>query len=173
MTERDEVLWRQLVENNLSAFRLYQEFFAEDCDRVGILRTTKTGNEDAMKFTLIPLLAMPERLEFFDYLVGKASTIKYGSTARHVIAASLPRDWVLANIERVSQPFLADDADYIDYQMMLELYSTLDRGLAMQLAQKAVAHSDTDVRDVGEDFVKRLLTAHGVRRKPPEGPVAP
>jgi hypothetical protein len=172
MTERDEVLWRQLVENRLSAFQLYEEFFAEGCDRVGILRTTKNGNEDAMKFTLIPFLAMPERLEFFDYLVMQASTIKYGSAARYVIAACLPRDWVLANIERVSQPFLADDADYIDYQMMLELYCALDRGLAMQLAQKAIAHSDSEVRDVAEDFVKRLLAAHGVPRKPPEGPAA-
>ena len=37
MTERDEVLWRELVENNVTAFWLYQEFFADGCDRVEIL----------------------------------------------------------------------------------------------------------------------------------------
>jgi len=44
--------------------------------------------------------------------------------------------------------------------ILLELYVAIDRELAKRLAQRAVEHDYSDIREVGEDFQNYLENRH-------------
>jgi len=74
--------------------------------------------------------------------------------SRSVILA-LPRDWLIENVEKNSESLLAVGTDE-EYGRLLELFSLLDGPLAHRLAQRAAAHSNPHIREVGQDFLERL-----------------
>lgn len=66
--------------------------------------------------------------------------------------AALPRAWVLANIEAAAEPMLSGDDDWA-YRRMLEVFRYLDSSMAHKLALRALAHSSSDIRGCGQDFL--------------------
>jgi hypothetical protein len=50
-----------------------------------------------------------------------------------------------------------------DYWMFLQLAERLDSALALRLAKRASAHSDSDIRELGEEYVQKW-NGHGVRK---------
>lgn len=63
---------------------------------------------------------------------------------------SLPKTWLLENIEKIAEPLLKNGTDE-EYRRLLELYIQIDRELTERLAKRA-QHEDSDIREVGEDF---------------------
>jgi hypothetical protein len=72
------------------------------------------------------------------------------------VILSLPRDWVLQHIEpEVDAILRAEEED--DYWMFLQLYERLDRDLTLKLARRAAGHTDPHIRELGEDYLAKLL----------------
>ena len=68
---------------------------------------------------------------------------------------SIPRDWVLEHIEELVQPIVEAEDDY-EYRRLFEVYEKLDKTLAHELAQRALASPDSAISEAGEDFLERL-----------------
>jgi len=155
-----EVLWGQLVEAELNASKAFRAFFSDGVDRVPWvrhgLRFGGMGRSAALRFFsyLTPL----EQQQLFPDLVFMASW-GHGSVgfARELIL-SMPRDWVLNNVEREAELHLREGT-YDEYRRFLELYELVDAGMTQRLARRAAAHSDPDVREAGEDFLLKYEPA--------------
>jgi hypothetical protein len=149
------ILWNRLVLSHQAFASALKEFRAEGVDRVGVLREALRGSDRNTVFFVAPYLTIPERMQLFPEWVFLASWAHGGIQVPRDMILSLPRDWVLARIEREAEPFLRDGSDD-EYQRFLELYELLDRDLAFRLARRAAAHSDADIREAGEDYLSRL-----------------
>lgn len=152
----DIEVWRKLVETHSAFLAASREFFTEGVDRVALVREALRDGKD--KFTACHVLTQMQASELeglFDALVEWAST---GHSLIHVFREailSLPREWVLANIEEAAEPCLRDGT-CDEFRRFLELYIRLDHDLTLRLAQRASAHPDADIHEAGRDFLGTL-----------------
>jgi hypothetical protein len=72
-------------------------------------------------------------------------------TGRYGIT-SLPRPWVLLNIEAAASPMLCS-GDYWVYRRLLEVYWYLDVDLMRNLATRATENQCRDIQEAGRDFL--------------------
>ena len=70
------------------------------------------------------------------------------------VIESLPRDWVLQNIEQHVDAILHHNEE-TDYWMFLQLYARLDDTLMKKLATRAAKHADADIRELGEEYLAK------------------
>lgn len=148
----DDALWRRLVETHLAFAMVGGEFLADGVDRVRLMRKALRGGDRATAFYIAPYLRQAELMELFEELV-ELSSFSHGSvTAVHELIKSLPREFVLANVERLAEPLLRA-GDYDEYRCLLALYSGLDAGLARRLAERAAQSPDEDIREAGLDYL--------------------
>lgn len=66
---------------------------------------------------------------------------------------SLPRTWLLANIEADAEPLLTSGEDE-PFRRLLELYAEIDRELMLRLARRAQAHPNPHVKEAATDFLR-------------------
>jgi len=135
----------------------WRSFMSDRDGAAARLKTALRGagvNRGAALYALSNMTA-DELSQYFSELVYLAS-YEHGSiqTPREMIR-SLPRKWVLANIEHEAEPLLAR-GEYDTWRRLLELYYQLDPALTRRLASRAAAHTDSDVREAGEDFLEKL-----------------
>jgi hypothetical protein len=159
-----ELLWGRLVEAELDASKAFRAFFSEGVDRVPWVRHgLRSGGMDrsaALRF--FSYLTGAEQQQLFPDLVFLASSAHGSIDFVRDLILSLPRDWVLNNIEREAEPHLREGT-YDEYRRFLELYELLDVGMTQRLARRAAVHSDPDIREAGEDYlVKSEPAANGV-----------
>lgn len=153
----DKVLWQRYVE----AHAWYQlstwEFYSNCKSKVELVRFgLETLEQRYAALEIAAVLPMEERQQLLDALLALA-IFSHGSTvyARDIIL-SMPHEWLLANIEMSAEPLLQND-DYEEYRGLFEIYVRIDRNLSLRLAHRAFAHSDVDIREAGEDFLKELV----------------
>jgi hypothetical protein len=160
MSPADERIRESLGAASNAYWSASRAFFEEGADRIGILRRAlrDPGIDSSTALGLMVYLPLSERIQLFEIIIHKCRDIKCAHLARRVIA-SLPRDWVIDNIENAVQPEIARFDD-LDYSLLLAVYDSLDKHLAMKLAQAAAVHSDCDVREVGEEFLKKLFVVN-------------
>ena len=147
----------KLRQDLVNSFRAYTEavgkFLSKGVDRVSLIR--EIIREDInVALKLAEYLSESEHKQLFNIWVGGASHHKYVGMYRKFITA-LPRDWVLERIEAAAEPYLID-GDMEEYRRYLELYLLLDEELTRKLAQRALAHSDPEVVEAGQDFIEIL-----------------
>ena len=153
----DIEVWRNLAETHSAFLAASREFFSEGVDRVTLVREALRDGKD--KFTVCHVLTQLQASELerlLDVLVEWAST---GHSLIHVFREailSLPREWVLANIEEAAEPFLRDGT-CDEFRRFLELYIRLDHDLTLRLARRASAHPDADIHEAGTDFQTTLV----------------
>lgn len=75
-------------------------------------------------------------------------------TARSLILR-IPKDWILPNIQQVIDPILAT-GDPDEFRRIIELAWELDQALLLRLCQEAVHHSNPEIREAGQDFLRKL-----------------
>jgi hypothetical protein len=157
MSPQDERIWQSLVAATEAYSSSSRAFLEEATDRVGLLRRSLGGNVVNVILALasLPYVPLSDRLELFDLIIEKCTVQKYASLAKRLVL-SLPRDWVIANIENATKPLLGQ-FDHIDYLLLLDLYASLDKHLAIKLAHAAAAHPNIEVRDVGEQYITQLF----------------
>lgn len=155
MSTKDAEIWERLVGVYLKYLMALQEFSADDVDRVALIRSAVAGPNRFVAVKMAQYLKDSEHLQLLDTYVAGASTGHSGVDAFRDLILRLPRDWLLERIENAIEPHLADGTED-EYRRFLELYTDLDRGLALKLAKRAGAHSDPDIREAGEDFLLKL-----------------
>lgn len=68
---------------------------------------------------------------------------------------ALPNDWLLENIEEVSEPFLQTNDEW-EYRRLLEVYWKLDRGLAQNLVIQGLKSTNSEIKDVAREYLDEL-----------------
>lgn len=131
------------------------EFLTGDYDRVAILRRALRGQDRQVGLFLARSVPLEEKLALFPEWILLASFVHGALDVVREIILSLPRDWVVARIEDVAEPFLAE-GDSIEYFRFLELYYELDSDLVRKLAIGATAHDDEEIREAGHLFLSKL-----------------
>ena len=108
-------------------------------------------------FLMIRYMTIEERKALLDILVGSAySNSGLRSLATELIL-SIPKEWLIANIEKYTEPILGRRENAADYcSGFLSLFSDIDDALTLRLAQRAVRSEDEDVREIGEFYLERL-----------------
>lgn len=154
-TENDTQLWHKVFEKETAYIQARQDFIKNYKDRVGVFKKALNNpTERGTALRLIEYLNLEERQSLFDKLIDLASVSHSDIELCRKAILSLPKNWLLANIEKSAEPLLQDGTDE-EYRRLLELYIDIDRKLAQRLAQRAVQHDDPDIREVGEDFLSK------------------
>src|SRR5205814_353538 len=113
---------------------------------VEVLRAALRGRDRNTALWVARSLEVSELTQLFSELIHVARAAHGPVEAVWNLILSLPRDWVLAHIEREVEPIL-DEEEEDDYWMFLQLYEQLDRDLTLRLAHRAAAHSDPEIRE--------------------------
>ena len=153
MIDESEKLRQDLVSSFWAYTEALGKFLSEGVDRVSLIREILGTDRDAA-LKLAEYLNESEHKQLFNIWVGGASHHKYVSIYRKFILA-LPRDWVLERVEDAAEPYLIN-GDMEEYRRYLELYLLLDEVLTRKLAHRALAHSDPEVVEAGQDFIEIL-----------------
>lgn len=152
---KNSITWEKLVESHKSFTLALRDFFEQDIDRVGILRSALQGNDKFTAISVAGYLSKNDLLQLFPELLHLASFSHGAIESVRTLIRSLPLKWVLANVEEAAEPLLTEGS-YDEYRRLLELYVEIDRDLALKLARRALQNSDHDIKEVGRDFMKNL-----------------
>lgn len=149
-------VWHDLNLHFHGLMKARLRFFAKDVDRVALIRFALEKVHVSTVMYIAPSLNELERQQLFPEWLENASCLHgYALAARDVIL-SLPREWVIANVEELAEPFLQDGTED-EYRRMLELYRALGaKDLVEKLARRATKHQDWEVREAGQDFLDAL-----------------
>lgn len=151
----DSQLWEQLVSSYMTFVETSTEFLSGDVDRVSLMRNALRGKDRMAALYLAPKLSEADKMVLLDEWVFLASFDHGALWMVREIILSLPRKWVLANIEKAVAPML-NNGDSLEYRRVLELYALLDRNFALGLAQRAASHDDFEIKEAGTDFIEKL-----------------
>lgn len=154
--EKDTELWHKVFEKEIAYIQARQDFLKNCTDRIGLIKKAlHNPTERGTALRLIEYLNLEERQSLFDDLVDLASVSHSDLELCRKVILSLPKTWLLANIEKRTEPLLQDGTDE-EYRRLLELYIDIDRELTQRLAIRALQQDDPDIREVGEDFQNYL-----------------
>jgi hypothetical protein len=123
--------------------------------RVELIREALDKGASVYPVEILKVMDQEEVQEVFAELLPIAAYDKGSTKAVHEIILNLPREWVLANIEKYAQPLL-DIQDLEDYRGLLELYRQLDKDLTLRLINQALQTHDRDMIELAE-FVRERL----------------
>lgn len=153
-------LWRSLRSAEMDFFSARWEFLSRSTDKqLTIKQALKSPSDRTTALRILLYLEVEERLSFFDQLVDLASVGHSDIELVREVILSLPKEFLLANIEKSAEPIL-NAADpyyqYEEYRRLLELYIEIDLELTRRLAVRASQSEDEDIREAGEDFLELL-----------------
>lgn len=149
-------LWDKLLETEIDYIQTRQDFLQHYPNRVArINRALEDPTQRGTALRIIEYLTIEERQSLLNVLVDLASVSHADIELCREAIFSLPKNWLLAHIEKSAEPLLQDGTDE-EYRRLLELYVALDSELAERLARRALEHEDPDIREAGEDFQKYL-----------------
>lgn len=152
--EKDMELWRKLFESEITYIQTRQEFLKHSTNRVAMIeKALHNPAERGTALRLLEYFTIEECQILFDNLVNLASVSQSDIELVRKVILSLPKTWLLANIENSAEPLLNDGTDE-EYRRLLELYIHIDEELTQRLVSQALHHADPDIQEVGTDFQK-------------------
>ena len=155
LSQNNVTIWHHLVESHMTFSQALKEFFAEGVDRISLIRDAFQQGDIATALYVAPYMTTEELCQIFNDLMYLSTAPGYADAVRKIIL-SLPKEWVLSNIEEVVESILLQDATENEYRRILELYIELDHQLTYSLAQRARNHSDEGIKEAGNDFLEAL-----------------
>lgn len=133
-----------------------REFFQLDtATRVALLKAGIERDWIESAIELLRLMPTEEVKAFLEELLIYVTYPKRFVTEARDLIMSLPRDWLIENIERCAEPAL-QGGDYVEYQSLWGIYTSLDKNLVYRLGQRALAHHDHDIQEVGQEIMNKL-----------------
>lgn len=66
---------------------------------------------------------------------------------------ALPRDWLLQNFRAGAELLLKDEETDWVFHRLLEVCENVDNGLMLEFAQKAYASQNTEIKEVGKEYL--------------------
>ena len=158
--KNDAELWHKVFEKEIAYIQARQDFLKNCTNRIELInKALHNPTERGTALRLIEYLNLEERQSLFDNLVDLASVSHSDIELCRKAILSLPKTWLLANIEKSAEPILQDGTDE-EYRRLLELYLEIDWELTQRLVLKALQHDDPDIREAGEDFQNYLENGH-------------
>jgi hypothetical protein len=161
-TEPDLALWRRLAGAHQAWISAQADFFTKDVDRVRLLRWALANDDELTAFSLARKLHFQELMSLFDVWVYWAANSQSYIEVTHEIIKSLPRSWVIENIEPIVEPIVKRN-DYHLYMMIFALYREIDRDLTLRLAKRALTHPESRVQSLGKHYLEQ---AEGASQEP-------
>jgi hypothetical protein len=162
MIASTENLWERLVNSQKAYDTAAQDFLSREPERLTVVRKALTGPERNTALWVARSLTPDELKQLLPELVHLARSVHGPFEAVWNLILSLPREWVLAHIDAELDAILQHEEED-DYWMFLQLAERLDPALALRLAKRASAHSDCDIRELGEEYVQKW-NGHAVRK---------
>ena len=166
MDERDKKLWEQYCQAYNAHFTAEAQFLAHVSDLVGTLEYALKDYDSqrlALYFTKWfqlesshPRLKTEDMQRLLGSLIAFASTESGSTSLAQDLILTLPKEWLIENIEKYANPIL-ENGDDMEYSAILTLFSFIDDGLTRKLAERALTHEDKHVRDAGEFFLNEVL----------------
>jgi hypothetical protein len=148
-------VWNRMVTSYKAYLEATRNFLSNDLDRVSLLKKALRGPESLTAIHLLKFLKREELQQLFEELVFLASFSHGAVGVIREMIKSLPNEWVITHIEEVAEPLLVNGT-YDEYRRLLELYVEIDTELTKHLAQRAIQSTDLDIREAGEDFLRRI-----------------
>ena len=153
--DNDQSLWIEISSSYKQLLLALQDFLSEGFDRIGLIKPRLRGKDRNTAIFLLTYLSENELIQLFDDLIFLSSFSHRSIKIIRDIIASLPRTWVLSEIEKTAEPILSE-GDYGEFRRFLELYIELDYSLTLRLAKRAKQNDDPDIKEAGEDFLQIL-----------------
>jgi hypothetical protein len=155
--QQETDIWHQLIDKEKAYLQTRQNFL--NCSsKVEMLRKAlQNPSERVTALEILDYLASEERQSLFDDLIKLASVGHSDIELVRNAILSLDKSWLLEHIENQAESVLINATDE-EYRRLLELYMQIDDGLTQRLIEKALRHSDLDIKEVGEDFDNYLQT---------------
>jgi hypothetical protein len=151
--QTDLALWQQVADYYNSYIAARKRLFQHEHTRVALVRTgLRNPAQRGAALDVAALLPAEDVQRLLGELLALASTVHGYTEAARSIILRLPQDWLRANIPAYAEAILAHD-EYEEYRGLLTLYAAIDATLAEQLARRAADHADSDIREVGTDFL--------------------
>lgn len=127
---------------------------ADPAEKIATLRARLRGPDRDAALDQIPSLTVDEKKQLFPEWIHLARAAHSPCQFAWDVIESLPRNWVLQNIEKEVDAILEAEEE-TDYWMFLQLYDRLDEGMMKKLAQRAASHANADIRELGADYLAR------------------
>jgi hypothetical protein len=132
---------------------LINEFIKlESSDRVSLFQKAFHNSDRNLGLMLLKYLDQEELISLFSDLIYLSSFAHGGLVYMRDVIKTLPKEWVVDNIEEVAEKYLLN-GDYETYRCLLGLFFEVDKGITLRLAMKAASSTDINVREAGEDFL--------------------
>lgn len=154
MSETMDEKWQKVLETHYEFINAVQDFLNSDNDRIKKMKQALRGPHRTTAIYLLPYIQAEELQSLFPELILLSSFSHGGINVVRESVLRLPRQWVLDHIEEASEMYLSDGG-FDEYRRFLELFFLLDRNLTVRLARRAYQSSDYDIREAGEDFIRR------------------
>ncbi|HAJ58414.1 MAG TPA: hypothetical protein DCP31_03385, partial [Cyanobacteria bacterium UBA8543] len=141
LTENDIALWHKFRKAEMDFFAVRWELLSSCTDKKSVIKQAFNNPSDrSSALELLLYLDIKERLPFFDDLVSLASVNHSDIELVWKVILSLPKDFLLANIEKSAETVLSNATQdaYVEYRCLLELYFKIDPHLTYRLAQRAL-----------------------------------
>ena len=155
LTENDAELWRKFHQSEGYFYWDRREFLLKCIKRtLAVKNALNNPSNRGTALRLLLYLGVEEIIPFFDELVDLASVGHSDIGLVREVILLLPREFLVANIEKSAEPVLRDAMkhkdSYEEYRRLLELYMEIDRDLTKRLAERALASDDEDIREAGQ-----------------------
>lgn len=148
------LVWQRVVDSHQEYARAFGAFLAGSADKLDVLRQALRGKDRFLALQVAPSLSADDKKALFAEWVNLARAAHSPFQIAWTIIESLPRAWVLQNIEAEVDAILAAEEE-TDYWMFLQLYARLDNRLTTTLAQRAALHADAEIRQLGEEYLAK------------------
>ena len=153
----DEMFWLSIVSVTHQAISKIFVEWSKINNQTNILRQALNNpTVPGERYVVLVLLLLGRDNEVtksvFDLLVDQASVGHSDIDICRLVIKSLPRKWVVDNIESVANKILSGAETEEEYQRFAELYEELDEELLKRLVDQMRCSSDPNLLDIADDF---------------------
>jgi hypothetical protein len=119
-------------------------------EKVKVLRMALRSEQCNLALRALPLLSVAAKKALLPELLHIARAAHGPFQVAWNAISSLPRNWLLKNIEKEAESILECNSE-TDYYMFLQLFSKLDVALHRRLAKRAAHNINLEIRALGAE----------------------
>ena len=159
LSQKQKDIWKRYQESYEVYIAATGTLFGElnPKERVEVVRWAFKNQQPRAALEATELMKPEERKELLDVLIGFTHANSRWREFVTKLILEIPRDWLVENIEKYTEPILDQFEDYTDYSGFLWVLHEIDQKLAIRLAERAARSTNYDVREIGEYYLTEYL----------------
>ena len=156
MTELDQNSWLRIVESDSQRSREILKDWMGIADRTETIRNAiRNASQRGAALRLLLVFDDEVRQNIFAELIEYCSWGHADIEICRRVIKTMPRDWVIANIEDAVNRLLDErSGDDEAFRRFAELYAELDERLVRSISLRASESSNESIREVGTDYCR-------------------